>query len=98
MGLHKSSSKTRNICYKFYTNICNIYGNNEVSYRTVSKWEHKFQNGHESINDAFKSCTKRSILLTGYSSIHKAKLIIDKDAKLSLTGIHIAGISKGSTR
>ena len=48
----KALAKQGNSPISIYHNICNIYGNNEVSFATISKWIHELKYRHESIKDA----------------------------------------------
>ena len=34
-----------------FKEICDIYGNNEVSYSTVTRWISKFKSGREQVED-----------------------------------------------
>ena len=79
-----------------FKEVCNIYGYNEVSYMTVTRWIRKFKSGQVSIKDGKKSGRPRSVIIP--KNIRKIKEILNKDARYTTREIaRLVGISSGST-
>jgi hypothetical protein len=71
-----------------YNEICQVYGDNEVSYRHVRNWIAKFKTGLESIKDAVTP-----------KNIKNFSIILETDARHTFRDIaKMVGISEGSVR
>lgn len=80
-----------------YSEICQVYGHDEVSYRLVRNWVNKFKSGVVSVQDAPKSGRKISVVTP--KNIKRVSDILDSDARYTSRDIaRMTGISEGSAR
>ena len=78
-----------------FSEICRIYGNNELSFSSVTRWCKKFKSGIDSVKDAPHARRPKSA--TSPKMVEKVKQMVSKDARF--TTRHIAqsvGISVGA--
>jgi len=75
-----------------FSEICNVYGHNEVSYSTVTRLISKFKAGKEQFEDLKR--TGRPKTATTESKIQIIKELIEKDARLTVRELALmSGIS-----
>jgi transposase len=80
-----------------FNEICQVYGDNEVSYRLVRNWIAKFNSGLDSIQDVSRS-GRRPTAVTP-NNISKISNILKSDARYTSPEIaQMTGISEGSAR
>ena len=75
--------------------ICRVYGNNELSFSSVTRWCKKFKSGVDSVKDAPHA--RRPKTATSQKIVEKVKKLVATDARF--TTRHIAkcvGISVGA--
>ncbi|XP_045167528.2 protein GVQW3-like [Mercenaria mercenaria] len=80
-----------------FNEICRVYGNNELSFSSVTRWCKKFKSGVDSVKDAPRASRPKTA--TSPKIVEKVKDLIATDARF--TTRHIAkfvGISVGSAR
>ena len=79
-----------------YGEICNIFGGNKVSYRTVLRWIARFKSGQESLKDNAKS--GRHKISSSKVNVEKIKEILMKDGIYTMRQIAcLVGISLART-
>jgi transposase len=80
-----------------YNEICQVYGDSEVSYRLVRNWIAKFKSGVESIKGAVRFGRKPTAVTP--KNIKNVSEILETDARhTSRDKTKIVGISEGSVR
>lgn len=80
-----------------YNEICQVYGDSEVSYRLVRNWIAKFKTGVESIKDAVRSGRKPNAVTP--KNIKNVSEILEMDARHTSRDIaKMVEISEGSMR
>ena len=80
-----------------FNEICQVYGDNEVSYRLVRNWIAKFNSGLDSIQDASRSGRRRTAVTP--KNISKISNILKSDARYTSPEIaQMTGISEASAR
>ena len=93
----KNRSKLGIASKDIFQELCNVYGQNEVSYSTVTRWVKKFKMGLEGVKDATKP--GRSHNAATNNVIQKKVLeVVDSDARLTVREIaQKVGVSPATT-
>ena len=78
-----------------FNEICRVYGNNELSFSSVTRWCKKFKSGVDSVKDApHAHCPKTA---TSPKMVEKVKNLIATDARFTTRYIaKYVGISAGA--
>lgn len=80
---------------EIFGELCDVHGQNEVSYATVTRWVKKFKSGCDSVQDAPKS--GRPCNATSKSMVEIVCDVVKSDARLTTTQIaNMVGISAAS--
>ena len=80
---------------EIFEELCDVHGQNEVSYATITRWVKKFKSGCDSINNAPKS--GRPCSATSNNMVKKVCDVVKSEARLTVNQIaDIVGISVAS--
>ena len=75
-----------------HSEVCNIYGNNQMSYSTVCRWATKFQSGLQQFKDAARP--GRPVTSTTNKNVDKIGEILKVDARHTVRNLaHMTNLS-----
>ena len=80
---------------EIFEELCDVHGQNEVSYATITRWVNKFKSGCDSIINAPKA--GRPFIATSNNMVKNVCDVVKSDARLTVNPIaNIVGISAAS--